>query len=203
MKDGFIIYKSFYKPISRLSDKQLGRLFRAIFLYQLDGVATVEYDIEMAFEFFKNQFEIDEQKYQGIVERNRDNGRKGGRKKNPNNPVGFQEPSESHKDNDKDNDKDKENPPFIPPVDGRVGYDLFGKFKNVELKPEELRKLQMDFGEAETQSAIEDLSCKLMDGSTESRAHYATLTYWLASRQKRGGQQQQKGKMNAINEAFD
>ena len=105
MKDSFLIYKSFYKPISRLSDKQLGRLFRAIFKYQLGEEVTVEEDIEMAFEFFKNQFEIDELKYQGIVERNRNNGRKGGNDKNsetvkskssgsqtshstPNNPVG-------------------------------------------------------------------------------------------------------------------
>ena len=50
----------------------------------------------MAFEFFKNQFEIDESKYWGIVERNRSNGRKGGapqgngnaaKEDNPNNPV--------------------------------------------------------------------------------------------------------------------
>ena len=82
MKDSFLIYKPFYKPISRLSDKQLGRLFRAIFKYQLGEEVTVEEDIEMAFEFFKNQFEIDELKYQSIVERNRNNGRKGGNDKN-------------------------------------------------------------------------------------------------------------------------
>lgn len=76
-------------------------------------------------------------------------------------------------------------PPIIPPNDGRVGYEFFGTFKNVELKPAELRKLQMDFGETETQSAIDDLSCKLLDGSTESHAHYATLTYWLANRRKK------------------
>lgn len=62
-KESFIIYTSFYKPISILSDKQLGRLFRAIFEYQLSGVVDVEEDIRMAFEFFKNQFEIDECKY--------------------------------------------------------------------------------------------------------------------------------------------
>lgn len=62
-KESFIIYTSFYKPISILSDKQLGRLFRAIFEYQLSGVVDVEEDIRMAFEFFKNQFEIDESKY--------------------------------------------------------------------------------------------------------------------------------------------
>ena len=32
----------------------------------------------MALGFFINQFEIDETKYHGIVERNRNNGRKGG-----------------------------------------------------------------------------------------------------------------------------
>ena len=121
MKDSFLIYKPFYKPISRLSDKQLGRLFRAIFKYQLGEEVTVEEDIEMAFEFFKNQFEIDELKYQGIVERNRNNGRKGGNDKNsetvkskssgsqtshstPNNPVGAKRASGGLNDNENDND---------------------------------------------------------------------------------------------------
>ena len=61
-KESFILYTSFYKPISKLSDKQLGRLFRAVFRYNLGEVFDVEEDIEMAFEFFKNQFEIDESK---------------------------------------------------------------------------------------------------------------------------------------------
>lgn len=77
-KESFIVYTSFYKPISKLSDKQLGRLFRAIFNYHIDGVVAVEEDIEMAFAFFVNQFEIDESKYQSKVERNRESGRKGG-----------------------------------------------------------------------------------------------------------------------------
>lgn len=128
-KESFLIYKSFYKPISRLSDKQLGRLFRAIFQYQLGEVVTIEGDIEMAFEFFKSQFELDENKYQSIVERNRENGRKAAIKKEqkdepkqpnggewvPNNPVAA--------DNDKDKDNDnkekeckKKNVRFSPPT---------------------------------------------------------------------------------------
>ena len=46
MKDSFLIYKSFYKPISRLSDKQLGRLFRAIFKYQLGEEVTVKPNLD-------------------------------------------------------------------------------------------------------------------------------------------------------------
>lgn len=120
-KDSFIIYKSFYKPISRLSDKQLGRLFRAIFKYQLGEEVTVEEDIDMALGFFINQFEIDETKYHGIVERNRNNGRKGGapigncnaKSKQPKQPSGLnstQTTQNKLNDNDNDNDIDKESP---------------------------------------------------------------------------------------------
>lgn len=82
MKDGFLLYKSFWEPISRLTDKQLGRLFRAIFLYQIDGSTHVDADIQMAFSFFKNQMDIDKGKYQKVVERNKRNGSKGGRPSN-------------------------------------------------------------------------------------------------------------------------
>lgn len=88
-RDAFLIYTSFYKPISKLSDKQLGRLFRAVFRYNLGEVFDVEEDIEMAFEFFKNQFEIDESKYQSKVMRDIENGRKGG---NPNFRKGQSNP---------------------------------------------------------------------------------------------------------------
>lgn len=124
-KETFIIYKSFYKPIQKMSDKQLGRLFRAIFKYQLGEEVTVEEDIEMAFEFFKARFELDESKYQGIVERNRNNGRKAATKKvaesneeNPVAPSGGENtqwhpvaPSGVYNDNDSDNEneiRDKE-----------------------------------------------------------------------------------------------
>ena len=117
-KDSFIIYKSFYKPISRLSDKQLGRLFRAIFKYQLGEEVTVEEDIDMALGFFINQFEIDETKYHGIVERNRNNGRKGGapigncnaKSKQPKQPSGLNSTQTTqNKLNDNDNENDNEN----------------------------------------------------------------------------------------------
>lgn len=95
-KDSFIVYTSFYKPISILSDKQLGRLFRAIFKYHLGEVVNVEEDIRMAFEFFKNQFEIDESKYQAKIKRDVENGHKGG---NPNFKKGKTNPY--YKDNKK------------------------------------------------------------------------------------------------------
>ena len=105
-KETFIIYTSFYKPISFLSDKQLGRLFRAIFRYNLGEVFEVEDDIRMAFEFFKNQLEIDEAKYQAKIMRDIENGRKGG---NPNFKKGMPNPYRKKNNGDITND----NPPLL------------------------------------------------------------------------------------------
>lgn len=78
-KESFLIYKSFYEPIKNLSDEQIGRLFRSLFDYQINGTDCSDSDISMAFLFFKNQFAVDERKYERIVERNRINGARGGR----------------------------------------------------------------------------------------------------------------------------
>ena len=86
-RPSFLIYKKFYKPIKNLSDEDKGKLFKAIFEYQtqdFDGPEQViEPQIHMAFEFFKNQFELDNKKWEKRVEANRANGKKGGRPKNP------------------------------------------------------------------------------------------------------------------------
>lgn len=104
-KDGFVIYKSFYSPIQNLSDESLGKLLRAIFEYQINGVCIeLPADVMMAFHFFKSRFDIDNEKYESIVERNKNNGKKGGRPsknelaENPKNPMGFEEPKKADKD---------------------------------------------------------------------------------------------------------
>ena len=85
-RPSFLIYKSFYKPIKNLSNEDKGKLFTAIFEHQtqdFDGSEQViEPQIEMAFEFFKNQFELDNKKWEKRVEAQRGNGKKGGRPKN-------------------------------------------------------------------------------------------------------------------------
>lgn len=117
-KESFLLYKSFYEPIKELSDEELGQLLRVIFNFQINPNNPVGFDIKpsvkMAFEFFKNQFRLDDLKYQNIVERNRANGQKGGRPRksedtqdNPENPVGLEKPKKA--DNDNENEKDNEN----------------------------------------------------------------------------------------------
>jgi len=129
-KEGFLLYKGFYEPIKHLSNEHKGLLIDAIFQYQISGSEPeTTSPIKMAFEFFKNQFRIDDGKYEKIVARNRENGKKGGRPKNetqdnPKNPSGFKKtqktqvdlkkPKKADKDKDKDKDTDKE----ILPVSG-------------------------------------------------------------------------------------
>ena len=111
MKESFLIYKSFYPAIEDLTNEQLGKLFRAIFEYQITETDCTDPDIMMAFKFFKNQFRLDAAKYEKVVNRNRANGLNGGRPKtedNPNNPLGFSKPKKADNDNEKDNDNDKE-----------------------------------------------------------------------------------------------
>jgi hypothetical protein len=106
MKESFVIYKAFYEPISELSDEDLGQLFRHIFLYQINEIEPPNTSrVYMAFQFFKNQFRLDNEKYLKVVNRNKTNGLNGGRPKtqdNPKNPVGFNKPKKA--DNEKDND---------------------------------------------------------------------------------------------------
>lgn len=61
----------------------------------------------------------------------------------------------------------------------KIGFDTFGIMANVYLKPIQHRQLIETFGEDAVKTTIDELSCKLADGSTDSGNHYATLTYWL------------------------
>mgnify|MGYP001203179391 CR=1 FL=1 len=81
-RPSFLIYKSFYEPIKILSYENKGKLFEAIFEYQINGKLEAEPQIQMAFAFFKNQFELDQKKWEKKIVAQIDNGKKGGRPRN-------------------------------------------------------------------------------------------------------------------------
>ena len=95
-RQSFIIYKNFYEPIKHLNNTDLGKLFRAIFEYNLsvDGTekingVVVPPEVKIPFEFFRNQFMLDEAKWMKRVEASRENGLKGGRPPQPKEPTGL------------------------------------------------------------------------------------------------------------------
>ena len=74
-KKSFLIYKHFFMSISHLSDEDLGLLFRTICEYQGDrsNLEYVDPKIEIAFKFYKNQFDLDDERYKKRVNANRKN----------------------------------------------------------------------------------------------------------------------------------
>ena len=76
-KDGFVIYKSFYPAIKKLTDAQMGVLFRAIYEYQVNGTTpTPDSDLAIYFDFFKAKFDEDEAKYEDVCAKREANIRK-------------------------------------------------------------------------------------------------------------------------------
>ena len=97
MKDSFILYTSFYEPLKLLSEKQLGRLFKAIFEYQISEKTDVDADIQMAFAFIKTQMDINERKYRQTSRTNSENGKKGGRPPKKDNQLNIESDDKSEK----------------------------------------------------------------------------------------------------------
>ena len=119
MKKSFIIYTDSLSVIDKMTDQQIGKLFKKMRSYH-NGNKYNPNDIlvDVAFEWFKNQFDRDLKKYKNVCERNKKNWKKWGRPKKQENPNGYfgnpkiprkpdnDSDNDSDKDNDKDNDKD-------------------------------------------------------------------------------------------------
>lgn len=111
-KTSFYLHNDMLNVLDKLTDEQAGKLFKAIKNYQHGIEDELDLLLEITFMPFKNQFDRDMVKYQSVVERNKENGKKGGRPKktqdNPKNPSGFlnnpEKPKESLKEKDNDND---------------------------------------------------------------------------------------------------
>lgn len=106
-----------------LTDEQAGKLIKAIVKYQNTGAYEKgEFWLDILMHPFICQFNRDLEKYENVVNRNRNNGSKGGRPKekeeepketqrNPKKPTGlFENPQEPKKpDSDSVNDNDRDN----------------------------------------------------------------------------------------------
>ena len=121
-RPSFLIYKACYGSIKHLTDENLGKLFRAMFEYHNDRVLKLEPEIQMALNFIKNQFELDQRKWEKKVAAQMANGKKGGRPKSsgaidsveekPNQTHGYfknpTKPKKAEKEKEKGKEKEKE-----------------------------------------------------------------------------------------------
>ncbi len=81
MKKSFILYQDYEQHIDLLTDEQAGKLLKAIFKFNAGNVPELDPVVQMAFSFIKSNLERDNGKYASIIERNKNNGLKGGRPK--------------------------------------------------------------------------------------------------------------------------
>ena len=108
-KNSFLLHVDSLVILDKMTDEQAGIFIKILYDYKKTGeLPELDFAMNMAVTPFINQFSRDDSKYEKIVERNRDNGSKGGRPKEPsgliNNPL---KPKKA--DNDSDNDSDSDN----------------------------------------------------------------------------------------------
>ena len=125
-KQSMVFYKDWADVMEGFSDEVQLELFKSIVRYAFNGeIPDMKPEAKIAFGFIKPQIDRDIEKYNAIVERNRENGRYGGRPKKPKKPSGiFGNPKNLDNDNDNDNDNERENigekNPLSPEIKKRV-----------------------------------------------------------------------------------
>lgn len=131
-RKSFVAYRDWQSIFEMLNDEELGRLTRVIFDY-VNG-KKVEIDdrvLKIVFENIRLTIDRDTQKYNAIVQRNKENGKKGGRpkKENPKNPLGYlatQNNPPEPKKADSDSDIDIDN--ISIESDWRKSFELYQEY---------------------------------------------------------------------------
>ena len=115
MKDTFIVYTSYLDKFAKLSDEQLGRLFRIMLEYQATGEVPVIDDMALSFCFDVVKYDMDEnnRKYEEMCERQRANVQKRWEKRNTEDTMVYHgippyTTDTKHTDNDSDNDSESD-----------------------------------------------------------------------------------------------
>jgi len=85
-KKSFVLYTDQIGIFNKLTDEQAGALIKHIFSYVNDQDPEGDFITELAFESIKQQLKRDLKKYETRADRSRENGKKGGRPKNPTEP---------------------------------------------------------------------------------------------------------------------
>ena len=121
-RPSFLMYKADYPSIKHLTDENLGKLTRAVFEYHNNRELKLEPEVQMALNFLKKQFKLDQRKWEKKVAAQRANGKKGGRPKSsvgvdseeekPNQSHGYfknpTKPKKAEKEKGKEKEKEKE-----------------------------------------------------------------------------------------------
>lgn len=115
------MYSAWERPMSKLTDEQLGKFIRIYYQMQLTGDTDVDSEdpmVDMMLEVVREQVTFDVRSYERKCEANRENGEKGGRPAKPEEPNKTQQ--NPTKPNSRDSDSDTEIDSEIEP---EIGID--------------------------------------------------------------------------------
>lgn len=115
------MYSAWERPMSKLTDEQLGKFLRIYYQMQLTGDTDVDSEdpmVDMMLEVVREQVTFDVRSYERKCEANKENGEKGGRPAKPEEPNKTQQ--NPTKPNSRDSDSDTEIDSEIEP---EIGID--------------------------------------------------------------------------------
>lgn len=184
-KKSFSLYKSWYPMVKAMTDDNRGKLFGAIYDYQVNGTEPdAESNIYPIFCLMKSKFDEDNIKYEEACKRNAENGAKGGRPKTQNNPVGFTKthsnPQKADTDTETDTDTHTDTDTDIyNKKSKRAPRHRYGEYKNVLLSDNDLEVLNSEYGEEETQKAIKRLDEYIETSGKKYKNHRLVMKNWV------------------------
>lgn len=109
-KKSSIIYHDLLSVVTEMPDDMAGKFVKQLLsLMQGEEIEIEDFSLRIALHPFIAQIKRDNEKYDRICERNKKNGMKGGRPRNPNNPVGLNGTQNNPENHDNDNDNDTDN----------------------------------------------------------------------------------------------
>lgn len=185
-RKSFVLHLDVLSVLDDLTDEQAGKLFKAIKANRIGDNLELDPITKIALSPFKAQFARDDEKYQNIVERNKNNGSKGGRPKtqeepkkpsglsgNPNKPKKADSVSDSVSDSDsgKDSDKDKEEDKDAP-----LDFSVLGFLDN---QVEDLKRIRKaNKGTKLTQRIVNALAKEFNSALSKGYSIDELLTEW-------------------------
>lgn len=166
-KKSFTAYCDWGEVIDKLTDEQAGKLIKHLFDYVRDkDPKTDDILIDIAFTPIKATLKRDLIKWEEMCAKNKENGAKGGRPKNPEKPNGFNEnPTEAKKadkDSDSVTDSDKVKEKEINNINKSL-FDIEVNTSNVdEFRPRIKQDLENTFKEENIDNSKFTKQCKVV-----------------------------------------
>lgn len=106
-RETFVFYKKWAEAIKGLPSEIKLEIYESIIEYATTGkVPDLKMTAQIGFNFVKTDIDRDLEKYTKTVEKNKQNGKKGGRPKTQKKPLGFQETQQNPKNLEYDNEYD-------------------------------------------------------------------------------------------------